>query len=321
MPSLTQFITTRREEWAQLEALLARSEGNGLRRLGADELDALGRGYRRVLSDVALAQRDFPQDQLTAWLNQLAARAHLRLYRAPGSTWRRLAAFFLLDFPRRFRQAWRYSVVAALLLLLPALGGYLAGLHSEVAREALVPAQLRAIMQRGETWTDMPDALRPLMAVVIFTNNIGVSFFAFTGGVWFGLGTVYTLVLNGLFLGAIFGAGQHYGVGHLLADFVSSHGYVEITCIIIAGAAGLMLGDALLRPGVLRRRDAATRAGRNALALVMGAVPVFVLVGLVEGNLSPSDAPMPVKLAVGPLLWLALMAWLLLVGRSKARTA
>jgi uncharacterized membrane protein SpoIIM required for sporulation len=322
MPSLAQFISTRREEWGRLEALLARAEGAGLRRLSADELESLGRGYRRLIADVALAQRDFPHDQLTIWLNALAARAHLRLYQAPGGSWRRLARFFAIGFPQRFRAAWRYVAVAAALLLLPAAGGYVAALLTEDARVALVPAAARSLMERGETWTKIEGTLRPAMAVVLFTHNIGVSFFAFAGGIWLGLGTVYTLVLNGVYLGAILGASAHYGVGHLLADFVSAHGYIEMSCIVIAGAAGLMIGHALLRPGPYRRRDAATRAGRQAIELVLGTMPVFVVAGLVEGNVSPSALPTEVKLTLGPLLWVGLLCWVLLVGRrSRPRTA
>src|SRR6266542_992418 len=295
MPSLGQFIATRREEWGRMEALLARAEGSGLRRLSADELDALGRGYRRLVSDVALAQRDFPNDQLTAWLNALAARAHLSLYQAPGGGWRRLARFFLVGFPQRFRDGWRYVAVAAALLLLPAAAGYGAALTSEAARVALVPVEMRAVMERGETWTTIEQTVRPAMGVVLFTHNIGVSFFAFAGGIWAGLGTVYTLLLNGIFLGATLGAAAHYGVGHLLADFISAHGYIELSCIVLAGAAGLMLGYPLLRPGPYRRRDAMTRAGRRSIELVVGTMPVFIVAGIVEGNVSPSHLPTEVK--------------------------
>jgi uncharacterized membrane protein SpoIIM required for sporulation len=118
-------------------------------------------------------------------------------------------------------------------------------------------------------------------------------------------------------LGAVMGAARHYGVAHLLLDFVSPHGYVELTCIVIAGAAGLMLGDGLLRPGLLRRRDAAVRAARRALALVVGAAPVLIVAGLVEGNISPRSMPTEVKLVLGPLLWIALLVYLLAVGRER----
>src|SRR5829696_7918975 len=118
MPSLSQFIEQRRPQWLRLEELLARSEGNGLRRMSATELDGLGRTYRQVVSDLAIARRDFPEDELTATLNALAARAHLRLYRAPPSTWRRLGAFFTTDFARRLAAARGYVAVAAALLFL-----------------------------------------------------------------------------------------------------------------------------------------------------------------------------------------------------------
>src|SRR5919199_5460291 len=121
MPSLAHFTASRQARWAELERLLARSEGNGLRHFNAQDIEALGRAYRQVVSDLAIAQRDFPDDQLTVWLNGLAARAHLRLYRSPAPSWRRLGRFFWTDFARRFRGAWRYLLGAAVLLFTPAV--------------------------------------------------------------------------------------------------------------------------------------------------------------------------------------------------------
>jgi len=299
-----------------LERLLERSDGNGLRHFEADEIEALGRGYRQVLSDLAIARRDFPDDQLTLSLNGLAARAHLRLYRAPAPSWRRLGHFFWTDFARRFRSAKGYLLLSALLLFGPAALAYLGALASATLREALVPAQLRQVMEGGRTWTDIEPGLRPGMATLIFTNNIQVAFLCFAGGVLFGLGTVYALVSNGLMLGSVLGAAQFYGVAPLLWSFISPHGYLELTCIVIAGAAGLMLGDALLRPGLLLRREALARAARRAVELVLGAAPVLVVAGLVEGFISPSELPTAVKYAVGPLLGLGLYVLLFTVGRG-----
>src|SRR5215813_1278005 len=126
MPSLSHFIASREAHWTRLEDLLARSEGNGLRRFDAAQIEQLGSGYRQVMSDLAIARRDFPDDQLTQWLNGLASRAHLRLYRAPAPSWRNLLDFFWTDFARRFRAARGYLLVAALLLFGPALLAYVA---------------------------------------------------------------------------------------------------------------------------------------------------------------------------------------------------
>ena len=318
MASLSHFIASRQGHWDELERLLERSEGNGLRHFDAAEIEALGREYRQVLSDLAIARRDFPDDQLTISLNALAARAHLRLYRAPAPSWRRLGHFFWTDFARRFRAATGYLLAAALLLFVPAALAYLGALINPTLRAALVPAQLREVMENGRTWTDIEPSLRPGMATLIFTNNIQVAFLCFAGGVLFGLGTVYALVNNGIMLGSVLGAAQFYGVAPLLWSFISPHGYLELTCIVIAGAAGLMLGDGLLRPGLLLRREALARAARRAVELVLGAAPVLVVAGLVEGFISPSDLPVGVKYIVGPMLGLTLYLLLFYVGRGHA---
>jgi uncharacterized membrane protein SpoIIM required for sporulation len=315
MPSLSHFIASRQPRWAELEDLLARSEGNGLRRFDARDIERLGRGYRQVMSDLAIARRDFPDDQLTRWLNALASRAHLHLYRAPAASWRQLGHFFWTDFARRFRAARGYLLVSALLLVGPALLAYVAAWLDPTLREALVPVELRRTMESGQTWTDIEPNLRPGMATLIFTNNIQVAFFAFAGGVLFGLGTVYVLVSNGLMLGGVLGAAQFYGVAPLLLSFIAPHGFLELTCILIAGAAGLMLGDALLRPGLLLRREALARAARRAVELVVGAAPVLVVAGMIEGFVSPSDLPIGVKLAVGVGSGCVLYGLLLTIGR------
>jgi uncharacterized membrane protein SpoIIM required for sporulation len=319
MPSLSHFTATRQAHWRELERLLTQSEGNGLREFTAYDVEAIGQAYRQVVSDLAIAQRDFPDDQLTLWLNGLASRAHLRLYRAPAASWRRLGRFFWTDFARRFRAAGPYLCVAAALLFGPAIVAYIGALIDPTLRNALVPAQMRQVMQNGRTWTDIQPAMRPGMATLIFTNNIQVAFFAFAGGVLFALGTVYVLVTNGLLLGGVLGAAQYYGVTPLLLAFISPHGYLELTCIVIAGAAGLMMGDALLRPGLLMRREAVARAARRAVELVMGAAPVLIAAGLIEGFVSPSELPLWLKFLIGPSIG-AVLYWLLLtVGREKRR--
>src|ERR1043166_7415698 len=111
MPSLNHFTANRQPHWAELEGLLARSEGNGLRGFDAEQIQVLVRAYRQTVCDLAIAQRDFPDDQLTVSLNGLASRAHLRLYRAPAPSWRRFGQFFWTDFARRFRTAWPYLLV------------------------------------------------------------------------------------------------------------------------------------------------------------------------------------------------------------------
>jgi uncharacterized membrane protein SpoIIM required for sporulation len=157
------------------------------------------------------------------------------------------------------------------------------------------------------------------MASFIMTNNLQVAFLAFAGGTLFGLGTALVLVWNGLSIGAVAGLASLYGLGPELADFVAAHGGIELSVIFIAGGAGLRLGHALLRPGLLPRRQALTGAARRAVRLLFGCVPLLVVAGTIEGFLSPSPLPTGLKLAVGAGSTAVLYAYLLLAGRSPHR--
>src|SRR3712207_2349198 len=111
MAAVDEFISAHRAGWEELERLL-RVAGQDPRRLQATELERLGQLYRHVTSDLAIARRDFPHDRATRYLNDLAARAHPVLYRAPAGSWRRLGRFFFQEFPRLYRAAGPFVVTA-----------------------------------------------------------------------------------------------------------------------------------------------------------------------------------------------------------------
>jgi uncharacterized membrane protein SpoIIM required for sporulation len=181
--------------------------------------------------------------------------------------------------------------------------------------QSLIP-----IIQEKELWVDIPVADRPYASSFIMTNNIRVSFLAFGSGVTGGLLTLWILVQNGLMLGGLLGVTTYYGVGFELATFVIGHGVIELSVIFIAGGSGLMLGWALLRPGLMRRRDALMIAAQKSIWLLTGAVPFLVVAGLIEGFISPAETiPWPVKWAVGIGSGILFYGYLLLGGREKKK--
>jgi uncharacterized membrane protein SpoIIM required for sporulation len=149
------------------------------------------------------------------------------------------------------------------------------------------------------------------------TNNIQVAILAFAFGMTLGLGTAWVLVTNGLQLGAIFGIVTRYGLGDDLLGFVSAHGVIELSVICLAGGAGFMLADAVLRPGLLTRGEALRLAAQRAVRLLLGGASLLVVAGTLEGFLSPSGAPDWVKYGVGLLTGVLLYSYWLLAGRER----
>jgi len=133
-----------------------------------------------------------------------------------------------------------------------------------------------------------------------------------------GLLTLLVLATNGLIMGGLLGLTAHYGVGFSLATFMVGHGVIELSVIFIAGGSGLMLGWALLRPGLLRRRDALAVASQDAVRLLLGAAPLLIIAGLIEGFVSPAEnIAWQVKWGIGIATGVLLYAYLLLAGREK----
>jgi len=313
------FYQSRQSDWQALTSLLDRAQNSGAQ-LSQDEINQLGRLYRAATSDLAVAQRDFPNQRVAAYLNQLVARAHAVIYRGEPLAIQRLIRFVTRGFPRAFRETLPFTLVAALLFIIPAVAAGISTAWQPASAQWLLPVEVQRLIptiERRELWTDIAVSERPYASSFIMRNNIQVAFLAFGGGMLAGLYTVWIMVFNGLILGGLTGLTAHYGVGFELWTFVIGHGVVELSVIMIAGGSGLMLGWAMLHPGLLRRRDALAIAARKAVRLVIGCVPLLVFAGMIEGFISPAEGlPWPVKWAVGVGSGVLLYGYLLMAGRS-----
>lgn len=314
MTTANDFIKQREADWKRLETLV--NSRGGRKPLSTAEVHELGTLYRAVTSDLALARRDFPDQRMTVFLNQLLTRTHGYIYQQESSDFKAFIQTFTQRIPILFRQTGRYMLAAFLIFIIPAIVGYrLVYVNPDIA-EPLGLGPQREILASHDTWTDIPVDERPAMSSIIMTNNIRVALLAFAGGISFGLFSVYILAANGLTIGAVMGLAFHYGMGESLTGFVVGHGVIELSVIFMAGGAGLQLGWSLLNPGAYSRRDALAQAARRAVMLAVVAVPLLIIAGIIEGFFSPSDSPFLVHVAVGLISGAAMYGYLLLAGRA-----
>nr|WP_279382565.1 stage II sporulation protein M [Acanthopleuribacter pedis] len=147
-------------------------------------------------------------------------------------------------------------------------------------------------------------------------NNIGIAFRTFAGGIFAGVGSLFFMLLNGFFIGAIFGHLGQMPYSHNLFSFVCTHGAFELTAIVLAGVAGCRIGLAVIAPGPWSRREALRQAGERTLPIVYGMTVFLVLAAAIEAFYSPFQINLWIKYPLAFLLWTAVFAYLGLAGRT-----
>jgi uncharacterized membrane protein SpoIIM required for sporulation len=317
--TVEEFVAKRQPAWQELEAAIARAKRGSLRKLSATDLERFGMLYRRTAGDLAIAVRDFPEQQVTEYLNSLATRAHPLLFRGSSPKLGRILRFYAVDLPRAVRAARWYLLASFGLFGLGAVAGWLAVVLRPDLLASLVPASVLDQISSGHLGNDALAQYAPVLAAFIIQNNIFVSLVCLASGIGLGLPTAYVLASNGWMLGTLGAAVHQAGYDAGFWALIVPHGAIELSVIFIAGAAGLMIGDSLLRPGLLRRMDSLARAATRALLLAVGAAPLLVIAGLIESFVTPSSAPVATKLAVGAITGTLMWNWLLLGGRGEAR--
>ncbi|HEU5149772.1 MAG TPA: stage II sporulation protein M [Iamia sp.] len=312
------FIAERSAAWAELVDLLGRARGR-VERLPGDDALRLGDLYRATTADLARARQRWPGDPVVGELEALVGRARTVVYRVPG----RRASFghwLGTGFFRRVRERPRVLLVAALLLWGPALGTGLWA-HADPATAGRVAAVTPLTQgasdaaDRGGPATTPSDLERTSMGSQIFVNNIRVSFMALAVGIAGGLPTALLLAFNGAIVGLVAGLFAAAGAGDAAISLLAPHGFIELSLVTVAGAAGLRLGIAVVAPGLRARGAAVVEEARAAAEVALGVALWLVPTGLVEGLVTTRHLPPATAVAVG--LSLAGLFWALVWWRGR----
>ncbi|MCP4042505.1 MAG: stage II sporulation protein M [Gammaproteobacteria bacterium] len=310
--------------WSELLGLLDKLEKPRYWRApNPEHADRLPWLYRRICNHYALSRSRRYSPALVAQLHNLVMRGHQQLYRRQSAWLWRMIVFIGAGFPRTVRRYSAYFWFATVLFIGP---GLLLGVYCYANPELIYSVLDQSQVANVESMYD-PANRKPgrgadrqsetdfIMFGFYISNNIGIGFRTFASGILLGLGTILLLLFNGVVIGGIAGHLTRIGYHDTFWTFVSGHGAFELTAIVICGAAGLMLGRAVVAPGQYSRTNALKKIAPHALQLMMGAALMLVVAAFIEAFWSSSGVAGTVKYAVAGLLWFSVILYLARTGR------
>ena len=317
--STERFIDNKKTAWQRLEQLLTLLDSTSLSKLSREEVRELGRIYRRTASDLAIARAESRDPRLINYLNSLVIRAHGRIYRADAQGGQRIRNFYAREFPRTFRRTWRYTLLAFLVFMLFSVVGFVGSYNDPDFSELMgvSPAFRELVIETKTHWWDDLNSANQVGASAILTHNIQVTIYTFAFGALFGVGTLLYLAFNGANIASVLALTYREGFGNDLVTFMVAHGVIELSCIFMAGGAGLLIGSAMIMPGDLSRGEAIKKNGKEAVRLMMGVATLLIIAGLIEGFISPAPIDPRIKFTIAALTGIGLYSYLLLVGRGE----
>lgn len=288
------FLQQNAEKWERFERLL-----------GEDDVDPdrLADLYIELTDDLAYAQTFYPDSDTTRYLNDLASRAHQEVYQTRSETWRRLRTFWTQEIPAILATTRTPQVLSLVVFLLSVGIGTLSAAYDPgfvrlILGDAYVNNVLASIEQ-GDPMAVYKEMHQVPMFLGIALNNIRVAFYAFAAGVLCSVGTGVVLVQNGVMIGAFHYLFYEYGLLGRSLLVVYIHGTLEISAIVVAGAAGFVMGNGLLFPGNYPRLTSFRRSAKRGLKIVVGLVPVFGAAAFLEGFVTRyTQMPVAVSLLI-----------------------
>jgi uncharacterized membrane protein SpoIIM required for sporulation len=312
---LDAFVSEHGGEWNRLRALVSRPK----RRLSPEEVDELVMLYRRAATHLSVVRSRSGDPTLVAWLSRLVLQARAAVSPSAGFSVAAIRRFFLISFPATvFRMGWWCVGVAMGFLGFAAIVGMMTVNDPSIALSVLTPEEIDSYVNNdfAAYYSENPPQS---FASVVWLNNTEVAALCLASGVLV-LPTLFVLWSNALYLGLFGGIMVDYGRADVFFGLITIHGLLEMTCIFIAGAAGLRIGWAWIAPGrVLTRTQSLARAGRQATVVALGLAAALLVSGLVEAFVTPAPIPIPIRLFIGASIWLAFLAYVVILGSAAAR--
>lgn len=327
-PWSAAFRRDRERAWRELDRLVSVVERKGVRALGAQDLARLPVLYRAALSSLSVARAVSLDHNLLEYLESLAARAYLAVYGPKRSFVAVAVRYAAHDFPAAVRAAWpQVAVAAAAMLLGQGVAHVLVGRDLDLywhfvsagmaqGRDPLATTEdLRATLFHSVEDTSWLS----VFAAFLFSHNSMVAMLAFGLGFVAGVPVLLLLFFNGMTLGAMSALFHARGLALEWWSWILPHGVTELLAVVLAGAAGLVLADAMIFPGRTSRANQLAVRGRQAGTIALGTIAMLFVAGAIEGEFRQLVQDIGVRYLLAAGSAVAWTAYFLLAGRRRAQ--
>ncbi|ELR73870.1 hypothetical protein C900_00034 [Fulvivirga imtechensis AK7] len=290
----TKFIEQNKEKWLKFEQLL---------RLNKRDPDKLSDLFIQITDDLSYARTNYPNRSIRVYLNNLAQQLFYNIYKNKKESRNKFTHFWKEELPSIVFHSRVELFIALAVFLLAAAIGVVSSVHDpEFARSILGDSYVEMTIRNIEEGDPM-GVYKKMNEVDMFLgitlNNVLVAFRTFITGIFFSLGAIIILIYNGIMVGTFqyFFIERDLGFESFLTIWL--HGTLEISSIVIAGGAGIVLGKGFVFPGTYSRLRAFQLSARRGLKLLVGIVPILVFAALIESFITRyTELPTSVKLAL-----------------------
>ncbi len=288
-----QFLKQNTDKWKQYEAEITQGQ----------HADLLADRFIELTDDLAYSKTFYPKSNTSKYLNGIATLFHQNIYKNKKEKSSRIFNFWQFELPYLFKQYHKQFGWALIFFLIFCAMGVLSAKYDENFIRLIMGNNYVNMtnenIEKGDPFAVYKQSGEFNMFFSIAFNNISVAFTTYVMGIFLSAGTIIMLFKNGLMLGSFEYYFYSKGLGLKSITVIFIHGTLEIWAIVIAGAAGLILGNSILFPGTFSRSASVLRGGKDGLKIVTGLMPVFIIAAFFEGFVTRhTNMPLPLSISI-----------------------
>ncbi|MGB3074870.1 MAG: stage II sporulation protein M [Chitinophagales bacterium] len=290
----TNFIKQNKEKWSEFEEILKQEK---------KDPDKLSNLFVQITDDLSFSRTFYPNRYVRVYLNNLAQRTFLHIYKNKKEKRGRFFYFWKEELPLLVYHSRIEFLLSLSIFLLSFFIGVFSSMHDHdfaalILGDNYVNMTTENI-KSGDPMKVYKESNGLDMFLGITFNNLKVAFMTYLFGILYAAGTIAILLYNGVMVGTF----QYFFIEHNLfrESFLTiwMHGTLEISCIIIAGAAGLVLGRGLVFPGTYSRLQSLQFSARKSLKIMIGIAPIIVTAAIIESFFTRfTDVPDLLRLCI-----------------------